>query len=148
MTKEELMKFVELAKKFSEECLKAECVKCPFCRDKIKLQDDSVTDFRCELCSRPHAWKLDDIKISYELKINKVYTLDEFRETFLKGNFDEESLDYTRHREFRNFLDSNGYFDIWDYPMHELDYLIEERKKVVPVTDGREIRFYEIEMED
>lgn len=144
MTKDELLQFVDLAKKFSKDCLKSECFKCPFSCDKIFL-DGGIVDFRCGLCSRPHAWKLDDIEISGELKIDKVYTLDEYRQKYIRGDFDKEPEDYTRHREFRAFLDSNGYIDIFDYPMSELDYILEEHKKVVPVTDGKEIRFYETE---
>jgi hypothetical protein len=144
MTKEELQRFTDLAKKLKDECGKSDCRMCPF-----YIIDDKRFGHNCKLSDMPYLWIFgEDKKEPYELKIGKVYTLDGFRKKFLKGNFDEEPLDYARHREFRIFLDNNGYFDIWDYPMSELDYIIEERKKVVPVTDGKEIRFYEIEMED
>ena len=137
MTKEELQKFTELAKKLSDECPKTKCKECPFYR---KYFDSH----RCGLSERPPLWKLDTKEEPYELKIDKIYTLDEFREKYIVGSFDEEPLDYTRHREFRSFLDS-CYIDIWDYPLSELDYILEEHKKVVPVTDGKEVRFYETE---
>ena len=146
MTKEELKQFTDLARKLSDECAKSECNTCPF----YILTDKTNNFHKCLLSGIPElwSWKIHDKEELYELKIGKVYTLDEFGEKFIKGDFDEEPQDYTRHREFRAFLDSNGCFDIWDYPMSELDYILEEHKKVVPVTDGKEIRFYETETED
>lgn len=144
MTKEEIKNFTDLAKKLSDECGKSDCRMCPFYKGNERCIEST-----CKLSDTPYAWKLDDKEEIYELKIDKVYTLDEFREKFIKGDFDDEPLDYTRHREFRDFLDTNGYFDLWDFPMSDLDYILENHKKVVPVIDAREIRFYETEiMED
>ena len=38
--------------------------------------------------------------------------------------------------ELRNILDANGYLEIWDYPLSEIDHILEDDIDVVLVSTG------------
>ena len=58
--------------------------------------------------------------------------------------------------ELRNFLDDNGYSDLWDYPLSEVDEILEHETSVVLVDTSyindksetiQELRWFEIPTE-
>ena len=47
--------------------------------------------------------------------------------------------------ELRGLLDLTGCQELWDYPTVELSYVMENDIRVVPVTDGLEVRLFQYE---
>lgn len=50
--------------------------------------------------------------------------------------------------ELRETLDNNGYEDLWDYPLNEIEHIVMDRPfddTVVLVTDGVDFRWFEVE---
>ena len=49
--------------------------------------------------------------------------------------------------ELRETLDNNGYEDLWDYPLNEIEHILLERitdLRVALVTDGVDFRWFEV----
>lgn len=51
--------------------------------------------------------------------------------------------------ELRETLDDNGYEELWDYPLNEIEHILDDRwvtdRRVVLVTDGVDFRWFEVE---
>lgn len=47
--------------------------------------------------------------------------------------------------ELRDLLNLMEFEELWDYPMVELPYVMENDIKTVPVTDGSEVRLFQFE---
>ena len=72
---------------------------------------------------------------------NNLYTPDQYLQEFTN------LLEFDRVNtieDLRYILDYNGYSDVWDRPLDEVDELMESGTPVVLVYDGRQVRWFEI----
>lgn len=73
---------------------------------------------------------------------DKVFTPEEYIHNYTDLT-DMYYGDLTTVADIRNLLDDYGYQDTWDFPVSEIDELMESGGDVVLVYDGTEARWFE-----
>ena len=82
------------------------------------------------------------------VKSEKAISIEEYLKNYLDINSDfierQALLDNIKSLSIlRGWMDENEFEGYWDYPLSEIDEIVENEREVILVTDGDEYRWFE-----